>query len=122
MARTRIITEVFLSFHEYDILLMVLFSNPVDVINAAGSAGIDVIPLVWTLVNEGETFDDTAVPRINAVTQVIYRPLSSYIFPLILSKAVINNPGPVLAVAMGDEVNLQFHLPKVGEISNKYAF
>lgn len=58
-----------------------------DVITAAGDAGINIIPLAWTLVNPGETWEDTSVPRINAVTQ-----------------AVIAKPGPVIAVALGDEV------------------
>ncbi|PAV15693.1 glycoside hydrolase [Pyrrhoderma noxium] len=56
------------------------------VISAAGSAGINIIPLVWTLVDNGQSFSKDVIPRIQAVT-----------------KAVINNPGPVLAVALGDE-------------------
>ncbi|EJD05095.1 glycoside hydrolase [Fomitiporia mediterranea MF3/22] len=57
-----------------------------DVISAAGTAGLNAMPLVWTLLDDGQNFDDDVVPRIDAVTQ-----------------AVINNPDPVLAVAMGDE-------------------
>ncbi|KAL5520469.1 hypothetical protein ACEPAG_9693 [Sanghuangporus baumii] len=57
-----------------------------DAIRAAGTAGINMIPLVWTLLDNGQSFDDLGVRRINAVTQ-----------------AVISNPDPVLAVAMGDE-------------------
>ncbi|KAL5498324.1 hypothetical protein ACEPAH_2466 [Sanghuangporus vaninii] len=57
-----------------------------DAIRAAGTAGINMIPLVWTLLDNGQSFDDLDVRRINAVTQ-----------------AVISNPDPVLAVAMGDE-------------------
>ncbi|KAI5122649.1 hypothetical protein M0805_007911 [Coniferiporia weirii] len=57
-----------------------------QVIQAAGATGINIIPLVWTLLIGNQTLADTAVPKINAVTQ-----------------AVINNPGPVLAVALGDE-------------------
>ncbi|THH04711.1 hypothetical protein EW145_g5315 [Phellinidium pouzarii] len=54
-----------------------------EVIKAAGTAGLNIIPLVWTLVDSGQSFSTTTVPRINA--------------------AVINSPGPVLAVALGDE-------------------
>ncbi|THH08828.1 hypothetical protein EW145_g2438 [Phellinidium pouzarii] len=57
-----------------------------QVIQAAGFTGINIIPLVWTLLIGNQTLEDTAVPKINAVTQ-----------------AVLNNPGPVLAVALGDE-------------------
>jgi len=65
-----------------------------DVITAAGLADINIIPLVWTLpihaVGQNYTANDTflikSVPRINALTQ-----------------AVIRNPEPVLAVALGDE-------------------
>ncbi|PAV15697.1 glycoside hydrolase [Pyrrhoderma noxium] len=56
------------------------------VIQAAGSAGINIIPLAWTLLIGNQTLEDTAIPKIEAVT-----------------KAVIDNPGPVLAVALGDE-------------------
>ncbi|KAJ3782710.1 glycoside hydrolase [Lentinula aff. detonsa] len=65
-----------------------------DVISAAGSVGIDIIPLAWTLpihavgqsYGPNDTFLIKSVPRIEAVTQ-----------------AVINNPDPVLAIAIGDE-------------------
>ncbi|TDL26980.1 glycoside hydrolase [Rickenella mellea] len=58
-----------------------------EVIQAAGKAGIHIIPLAWTLYFEaGQTWSNTAIPKIKAVTQ-----------------AVIENPGPVLAVAFGDE-------------------
>ncbi|KZP00818.1 glycoside hydrolase family 17 protein [Calocera viscosa TUFC12733] len=64
------------------------------IITAAGWTGINIIPLVWTLpihpIGQNYTTNDTfaikSVPRIYAVTQ-----------------AVIRNPGPVLAVALGDE-------------------
>ncbi|TDL26979.1 glycoside hydrolase [Rickenella mellea] len=58
----------------------------IDVIKAAGSARMSIIPLVWTLCNPGQTWQSTVVPKIKQITQ-----------------AVIGNPGPVLAVAMGDE-------------------
>lgn len=65
-----------------------------SVITAAGLADINIIPLVWTLpihaVGQNYTANDTflekSVPRIDALTQ-----------------AVIRNPNPVLAVALGDE-------------------
>ncbi|KAJ7433689.1 glycoside hydrolase [Mycena galericulata] len=65
-----------------------------DIIFAAETAGIFIIPLAWTLpihvINQNYTANDTflikSVPRILAVTE-----------------AVIRNPGPVLAVAVGDE-------------------
>ncbi|KAJ7629058.1 glycoside hydrolase [Roridomyces roridus] len=65
-----------------------------DVILAAERAEMFVIPLAWTLpihvINQNYTANDTflikSVPRILAVTE-----------------AVIRNPGPVLAVAVGDE-------------------
>ncbi|KAH8114901.1 glycoside hydrolase [Phellopilus nigrolimitatus] len=57
-----------------------------QVIGAAGTAGLNIIPLVWTLFDNGQSLTKNVVPRINAVT-----------------KAVISNPGPVLAVALGDE-------------------
>jgi exo-beta-1,3-glucanase (GH17 family) len=65
-----------------------------DVIMAAGAVGLDIIPLAWTLpihaVNQtygpNDTFAIKSVPRIEAVTQ-----------------AVIRNPDPVLAIAVGDE-------------------
>ncbi|KAJ7223382.1 glycoside hydrolase, partial [Mycena pura] len=60
----------------------------------AERAGIFIIPLAWTLpihvINQNFTANDTflikSVPRILAVTE-----------------AVMRNPGPVLAVAVGDE-------------------
>lgn len=57
-----------------------------EVIQAAGLAGLNIIPLAWTLLIGNQTLQDTAIPKIEAVT-----------------KAVIDNPGPVLAVALGDE-------------------
>ncbi|KAJ3934416.1 MAG: glycoside hydrolase [Lentinula lateritia] len=65
-----------------------------DVITAAGNAEISIIPLAWTLpihavgqsYGPNDTFLIKSVPRIEAVTQ-----------------AVINNPKPVLAIAIGDE-------------------
>ncbi|KAJ7746294.1 glycoside hydrolase [Mycena metata] len=65
-----------------------------DIILAAERAEIFIIPLAWTLpihvINQNYTANDTflikSVPRILAVTE-----------------AVIRNPGPVLAVAVGDE-------------------
>ncbi|KAJ3837984.1 glycoside hydrolase [Lentinula raphanica] len=65
-----------------------------DVITAAEIVGIDIIPLAWTLpihavgqtYGPNDTFLIKSVPRIEAVAQV-----------------VINNPGPVLAIAIGDE-------------------
>ncbi|KAL5498330.1 hypothetical protein ACEPAH_2472 [Sanghuangporus vaninii] len=57
-----------------------------QVIQAAGLAGLNIIPLAWTLLIGNQTLAGTAVPKIKAVTQ-----------------AVIENPGPVLAVALGDE-------------------
>ncbi|KAL5525109.1 hypothetical protein ACEPAF_8978 [Sanghuangporus sanghuang] len=57
-----------------------------QVIQAAGLVGLNIIPLAWTLLIGNQTFAGTAVPKIRAVTQ-----------------AVIENPGPVLAVALGDE-------------------
>lgn len=57
------------------------------VIQAAGQAGINIIPLAWTLLlDSSQTFQNTSVPKIQAVTE-----------------AVIANPDPVLAVALGDE-------------------
>jgi len=56
------------------------------VIKAAGEAGINIIPLAWTLYDSGQSFQGTSLPKIQAVT-----------------KAVIANPDPVLAVALGDE-------------------
>ncbi|KAH8114915.1 glycoside hydrolase [Phellopilus nigrolimitatus] len=55
-----------------------------QVIDAAGNVGINIIPLVWTLLNPGDNFTTVDIPRINALTQ-----------------AVINKPDPVLAVALG---------------------
>ncbi|EJD05102.1 glycoside hydrolase [Fomitiporia mediterranea MF3/22] len=57
-----------------------------EVIQAAGFVGLNIIPLAWTLLIGNQTLADTAIPKINAVT-----------------KAVIENPEPVLAVALGDE-------------------
>jgi len=57
-----------------------------SVLTAAASAGIKVMPCIWTLTFDGQTFDGTIVPRINAWT-----------------KAVLGNPNVVLAVALGDE-------------------
>jgi len=58
-----------------------------SIISAASTAGLWIMPLVWTLpLGTGNTFQNSVVPRINYITQ-----------------AVINNPGPVLAVALGDE-------------------
>jgi hypothetical protein len=65
-----------------------------DIIAAAGAVGISIIPLAWTLpihavgqtYGPNDTFLIKSVPRIEAVTQ-----------------AVINNPDPVLAIAIGDE-------------------
>ena len=43
----------------------------IAVIKAAGSAGINIIPLAWTLLlDSSQTFQNTAVPKINAVTKV----------------------------------------------------
>ncbi|KZT61343.1 glycoside hydrolase family 17 protein [Calocera cornea HHB12733] len=64
------------------------------IIQAAELAGIYIIPLVWTLpihyagqnYTAVDTFAIKSVPRIYALTE-----------------AVIRNPGPVLAVALGDE-------------------
>ncbi|TDL26978.1 glycoside hydrolase [Rickenella mellea] len=55
-----------------------------EVIKAAGTVGIHVIPLVWTL--HSGSWSSAVTPQVTAVT-----------------KAVIANPGPVLAVAFGDE-------------------
>ncbi|KAI5118468.1 hypothetical protein M0805_003729 [Coniferiporia weirii] len=58
-----------------------------DVISAASAAEIYIIPLVWTLLdNSGQTFSKDVVPIMKAVTE-----------------AVIKNPSPVIAVALGDE-------------------
>lgn len=43
-----------------------------DVFTAAGSAGIYVIPIAWTLVDSG-TFTSESVPRMEAVTDVSRR-------------------------------------------------
>lgn len=50
-----------------------------SVLKAAVSAGISVIPCIWTLTFEGQTFDKTIVPRINAWTNV-----SSLSIPIVL--------------------------------------
>ena len=43
----------------------------IAVSKAAGSAGINIIPLAWTLLlDSSQTFQNTAVPKINAVTKV----------------------------------------------------
>lgn len=57
-----------------------------DLLNAANDAGIFIIPLIWTLTFEGQTFSNTIQPRIDAITT-----------------AVINNSQQVIAVALGDE-------------------
>ncbi|KLO16578.1 glycoside hydrolase [Schizopora paradoxa] len=55
-------------------------------IAAAGDAGMYIIPLAWTLFDDGQSFTSTSIPRMQAVTS-----------------AVIKNPDPVLAIAYGDE-------------------
>lgn len=57
----------------------------VDLINVANDAEIYIIPLVWTLSTNGQSFQDYAVPIMNAVIQ-----------------AVKANPNPVIAVALGE--------------------
>lgn len=81
-----------------------------EVISAAGSAGINLIPLIWTLTNGGQSFSGTVEPRINAVKTVSasYRANLKY-FSTSALQAVIKNPDPVLAVAMGDEVHFSAH-------------
>lgn len=56
-----------------------------DLISVAEATEIYIIPLVWTLSTDGKSFEDYAVPIMNAVIQ-----------------AVKNNPDPVLAVALGE--------------------
>lgn len=41
-----------------------------SVLQAASSAGINVMPCIWTLTFEGQTFNSTIVPRINAWVNV----------------------------------------------------
>jgi len=57
-----------------------------SILAAASDAGINVMPCIWTLTFEGQTFNGTIVPRINAWVN-----------------AIIANPDPVLALALGDE-------------------
>ncbi|EJD05096.1 glycoside hydrolase [Fomitiporia mediterranea MF3/22] len=42
-----------------------------DILSAAETAGIYIIPLIWTLMDNGQTFSGTAVPIMKAVTQAI---------------------------------------------------
>ena len=52
--------------------------NVAETIRAAGQAGLTIIPLAWTLPDgAGETFENAALPRVYAVTQVCVRPLFS---------------------------------------------
>lgn len=39
------------------------------VIKAAGKADINIIPLAWTLYDNGQTFQGTSLPKIQAVTK-----------------------------------------------------
>jgi len=57
-----------------------------SVLSAAAAANMSVMPCIWTLTFEGQTFNKTIVPRINA-----------------WMNAIIKNPTPVLALALGDE-------------------
>ena len=43
---------------------------PPEVIRAAGFAGLNIIPLAWTLLIGNQTLAGTAVPKIDAVTKV----------------------------------------------------
>lgn len=62
-----------------------LTKDDADLISVADDAEIYIIPLVWTLSTDGQSFEDYAVPIMNAVVE-----------------AVKSNPNPVLAVALGE--------------------
>ena len=59
------------TFTPSHVYMLVLNVNVAETIRAAGQAGLTIIPLAWTLADgNGETFENTALPRVNAVTQV----------------------------------------------------
>ena len=54
-------------------LTNILLAYHIEVIQAAGHAGLNIIPLAWTLLIGNQTLAGTAVPKIKAVTQVDLR-------------------------------------------------
>lgn len=49
-----------------------LVCNNSEVISAAGATGLNIIPLAWTLlVSNDQTFENTSLPKVEAVTKVI---------------------------------------------------
>ena len=44
----------------------------IDAIRAAGEAGLNIMPLAWTLRVDNQTVNDTSIPRTEAVIKVCY--------------------------------------------------
>ena len=67
-------TEVRSVSHNSNGSSFVLMHRHADVIRAAGAAGLNIIPLAWTLRVGNQTVNDTSIPRVDAVTRVCAAP------------------------------------------------
>ena len=78
--------------------------SKIDILGAASDAQIHIIPLVWTLLDNGQDFKTKAVPIMNAVMEVregFYFSSTSRLPLNNLLKAVKKDPTHVLAVSLG---------------------